>query len=207
MTEGFLLGISTGSFCLLYCFPVALPFLLSEDLSQRGTNLRLVLLFLLGRLLAYILVGSLLGVLAAQFLGLAPQFLTSTLLPWVFVVLGASMLATGVAQSFPHAPICRAIEKAYPPSGGALWLGLLTGVNLCPPFLAAAARVLAHPGAVYGSIYFLFFYLGTAVYFLPLLGFSWLQKHLPSVRMVARLTLMIMGGYFLVILGLVPLIL
>jgi len=51
--QGFLLGLSTGVFCLGYCAPVLVPYVLAEARPQLGVNLGLVGQFLLGRLAAY----------------------------------------------------------------------------------------------------------------------------------------------------------
>jgi nitric oxide reductase large subunit len=43
---------------------------------------------------------------------------------------------------------------------------------------------------------FLFFFLGTSVYFLPLLGVPLLGKKLEIPRLVARVVLVLLGLYF-----------
>ena len=48
--EAFLLGISTGTYCALYCAPVILPFLFSEEARDGRKNGLHIALFMLGRL-------------------------------------------------------------------------------------------------------------------------------------------------------------
>ena len=43
--EGFLLGLSSGTFCIIHCAPVAIPFLFSEN-GEWKDNSRNVLLFI-----------------------------------------------------------------------------------------------------------------------------------------------------------------
>jgi nitric oxide reductase large subunit len=50
--------------------------------------------------------------------------------------------------------------------------------------------------------YFAMFFLGTSVYFLPLLGVHLFKDRLETVRMVARLALVLLGAYFLLFQGL-----
>ena len=88
----------------------------------------------------------------------------------VYFFLGAFMILAFFIQSRPHSPICRAIRQRYGSRQSALVFGFLTGVNFCPPFLAAASRVLGGGNAFTGTVYFLFFYIGTSVFLLPLLG-------------------------------------
>jgi sulfite exporter TauE/SafE len=206
LLEGFLLGLSTGTYCAAACFPVAVPFVLAEDAGGAAGNARRVGLFLLGRLAAYVLFGFMVGAAGRWAAGASGPGLAPAALAWAYVVLGLLMIVSGAAISFPGLKICALYRRAFKPGGSALVFGFLTGLNVCPPFLAAGARVFGQAGGLGGALYFLAFCAGTAIYFLPLLGAAWLQKYLESIRLIGRAAMMFVGAYFLVVLGILGLI-
>lgn len=57
------LGFSSGIFCLGYCYPVLAPIMLSREQGLFKKTAISLALFLLGRLTAYIIFGSLVGLL------------------------------------------------------------------------------------------------------------------------------------------------
>ncbi len=74
-------------------------------------------------------------------------------------------------------------------------LGFLTGVNLCPPFLAAtvrAAQLRSLPAAV---AFFAAFFAGTSVWFLPFLTVG-AARHIPGSRVVAQTAMAIVAVYY-----------
>lgn len=205
LSEAFGLGLSTGAYCAAACFPVALPFIFSETLSGPVANARLVGIFLLGRLVAYALVGYLLGSLGQLAGELAPDGLAH-LAPWTYLVLGMLMMGSGLQLRLPRWTFCSWLTHVWHPGGGAFWYGLLTGVNPCPPFLAAAARVFGHGHGLGGAAYFIVFFLGTTLVFLPLLGAAWLQRREPALQAAARVALVGVGAYFALVLGVLKLL-
>ena len=76
-------------------------------------------------------------------------------------------------------------------------LGFLTGVNVCPPFLASLSYVFNLRSAFSGILYFLGFFSGTSLYIVPatLLGFF---THKPILQKIARLSGVLVGIYFLI---------
>jgi sulfite exporter TauE/SafE len=205
MGDGFLLGLATGSYCAAACLPVAVPFLFSEPLTGPAQNARLVVLFLLGRLLAYVAFGFGVGLIG----GFAARSGSAVLPVWlpgaVNAFLGLIMLLSGLFQQFPRWKFCGWFGAVYSPRRGALVYGLLTGLNVCPPFVTAAARVFGQGGAWQGALYFLLFFAGTSLYFLPLLGVSFLQKRELALQGIGRWALILMGAYFLLVPGLLRL--
>ncbi len=205
MAEGFLLGLSTGTFCAAHCLPIALPFIFSEDIKNAGRNARLVGLFFLGRFLAYLIVGFLLGVVSVYTMPQLDPLLQKRAAALVYCILGIIMLSSGLMYNFPGLKFCHIYRKIYRPGRGAMVYGLLIGFSPCPPFIAAASRVLEKGGIWSGVLYFIFFFAGTSIYFLPLLGAWFFQKHMDSIKIIARLTMIFLGAYFLVFLGILGL--
>ncbi len=199
--EAILLGLSTGTFCVMYCAPVALPFLFSEEMDAKK-NARYVILFMLGRLAGYLAVGAVLGLIGAYAVKYLDPQIQRRAGAAAFILIGLMMIASGVLYHFPGLRICSLIKKTYRPRGAALFYGLFTALNLCPPFFAAAARVFGgSSGVLQGASYFLFFFIGTSVFFLPLFAIFRIRKHMEKIRTVARLTLILLGIYFTLIQG------
>lgn len=185
--EGFLIGLSMGVFCLGWCLPAFLPYLLSEkrDLKQ---SFKILGKFLGGRFIAYLMVGALMG-----FLGEEIQS------PWVFqisfwalLILGIFLIFYGLGKlGFPFAS-CRLFQKIKVP-----WvLGFLLGFNLCPPFVAALLYAFSLQSQLSSILFFLAFFLGTSVYlvFPAFLGFLSLRQVLQKI---SRLACILSGGWFL----------
>lgn len=202
MIEALLLGLSTGPSCMLFCGPVAVPLFMSHMKEGKAMSLDL-LRFMTGRLIGYLTAGLILGfsgTLLMSFLPLRTQnrfILVSTILA------GILMLLRALSLNKEHKGECSSIDRWLPETRGFLLAGLATGLNLCPPFLAMAARVLEGP--LKGMISFFFFFLGTSVYMLGILLFPLLRKHKESLRSIGRITLLMMGLYFIIFLGILDL--
>jgi sulfite exporter TauE/SafE len=199
--EGLLLGLSTGSFCAISCAPVAIPFIFSEKIDGWRQNAGLVGMMLLGRLAAYLGVGFLVGALGGYAVRYLDPEIQRRLLAVSNALIGGLMIAAGLMHNFPGLKFCRKFQKVYRPGWGSWLYGFFTGLNICPPFFMAASRVFGTGNGLAGMVYFGMFFLGTSVYFLPLLGVHLFKDRLPTVRMVARLALILLGAYFLLFQG------
>ncbi len=199
--EGLLLGLSTGSFCAISCAPVAIPFIFSEKIDGWKQNAGLVGMMMLGRLVAYIGVGFLIGAMGGYAVRYLDPEIQRRLLAVSNTLVGALMISAGLMHNFPGLKFCRKFASLYRPGWGSLLYGLFTGLNICPPFFMAASRVFGKGGAWSGMLYFAMFFLGTSVYFLPLLGVHLFKERLQTVRLVSRLILILLGAYFFLIQG------
>jgi len=97
--NGFLLGFSTGAFCLGSCLPILLPFILVEKKAHFYKNLLIVLKFSGGRLVASLMVGFIVGYLGKK---LAP----GTYHPFmavIMVLLSLLLICYGLVRTFPRA--------------------------------------------------------------------------------------------------------
>jgi sulfite exporter TauE/SafE len=208
--EAFVLGLSSGTYCATACAPVALPFLSSRPGAEKPfkKNALLVALFLGGRLAGYIAVGAALGLIGAYALSYVDPAFSRTLSRIAFAAAGALMIAAGLAESLLKARVCTLLRKVWRPGMGAFTFGLLTGASVCPPFFTAAARVFAGSAsgglaaALGGAGYFLFFFLGTSVWILPLLALPALLGKSQVPRFIARSAMVMIGVYFLLVVGL-----
>ena len=200
LTEALALGFASGPVCLAACGPVLLPWLAAEPRALAATG-RLLGVFLGGRLAGYLAFA-----VAAWAAGAAlPADAGTRSLIFGLANLGVATLL-GVSAAFPQR-VCAAertsadgrlcqIEPAnrfHPPA--ALTLGFLTGLNLCPPFVAAAVRAAETRNLAAACAFFLVFFVGTSVWFLPSLAVSSLRRF-EAVPLLARMTMGVLALYY-----------
>jgi sulfite exporter TauE/SafE len=188
VVEAILLGFASGPVCLGSCGPVLLPWLAAERSGIRGTA-RVLSIFLGGRLAGY------LGfAVMAWAVGLAlPVEQTSRTLIFGLANLGlAVVLVLHVWLPRRKRP---AEQKLYQIGARPLFLGLFTGLSLCPPFVAAGVRAAESRSLAASILFFLLFFLGTSVWFVPALAVSALRRMEP-VAAVARITMLVLALYY-----------
>jgi len=132
--EGILLGLSTGTVCIAYCGPILIPYLLAERNSLKKSII-LVLYFLSGRFIAYVITGLIVGIIGLfifknpifnqLFVGISYIILSGLLIFYAFyrfksVCLGHNTLNTNKKRAFRW-------QILVPVFGG-----LVSGINLCP---------------------------------------------------------------------------
>ncbi|MDD3169077.1 MAG: sulfite exporter TauE/SafE family protein [Eubacteriales bacterium] len=185
--DGLYLGLANGIQCLSYCAPVLVIYLLGEGKRPLKNMLRL-LAFLSGRLSGYLLFGIL-------------AYCTKLILSGErqsMIIFGSSYAVVSIMMIIyafrgTHAPCpMNAINRIIPPAAlkspllFPVALGFLTGINLCPPFLLALTEI-ADSGTISQSlIFFLLFFAGTSVYFIPL-SFLGFLRSVDGVKTVAKM--------------------
>lgn len=190
--EAFLLGVSSGPLCFAYCTPVLLPFVAAQEKYKLSRTSILLGMFLLGRLTGYIAVGLVTGIVGKAVF----EYGKGSLAAVVTILTGITLLVFGFLKNFREAKLCRRWSNSNSSTVWALTLGILTGLNICPPFLAAAAGSVTL-GTIQGSLfYFTAFFIGTALYILPVIIFGPLSKIEP-VRNIAKICLILVGLWFL----------
>ncbi len=168
IVEGWLLGLSTGPYCLGACAPFLVPYLFAEGRKGWAANARLLGEFLLGRCVAYLAFGLVVGWVGEA---LAPH-LTQRLASIALAVTATLMLVYAVSRQWPMWRACLGAQEGFRRLRMPFILGLLVGINICPPFVAGIMR-LWQLGAWSSSVaFFLSFFVGTSLYLLPLLGAS-----------------------------------
>jgi len=174
--NGLLLGLSMGIFCLAYCGPIFLPQILAQKEKFKGWGV--FIKFNLGRLLAYAIFGALFGFLGAEFHEL--YFLNFA--DWLIIFLSCLLILYGLGLSLPKLKLCALIKKVQFPFVS----GFLVGINICPPFLLALTYNFKIGGILNGIIFFIMFFIGTTLYFIPLAFFGFFQKT-DWIRKAARI--------------------
>jgi sulfite exporter TauE/SafE len=77
----------------------------------------------------------------------------------------------------------------------AFLVGFLTGVNICPPFLASLTYVFNLKDVFASLLFFLMFFLGTSVYIIPA-AFLGIFTKAKFLQKLAQLSGVIVGLYF-----------
>jgi sulfite exporter TauE/SafE len=198
MLQGLILGLSNGTACLASCAPVMLPYILGGGKSIRN-NLSDLLFFLSGRMSGYISFGIL-----AWFTGrllLHDPVIRSRFLGISFLALGVMLIVnnlTGNRRTCRLKNTANGLTKILSPDA---WyypfiFGLLTGINVCPPFLLVFTDAV-NSGSLLGSvIFFATFFIGTSIFFMPfpLIG---VLKNKVELKIVGELALYLIAGYYL----------
>ena len=195
--QGFLLGLANGTTCLAFCAPVLVPFLLEEGKNVRQ-NLVALLKFLGGRLGGYMLFGLLAW--ATGGLLLRATGYQSLVIGVAYMGLAVLLLVAVLRKKAPAPGACafagaRARLSRWPallPVG----MGFLAGLKICPPLLLAFTGA-ASTGTLVGSlVFFLTFFLGTSVYFIPL-SFLGAFTRVSALRIVGQFAAVIVALYYL----------
>ena len=200
VAEALALGFGSGPVCVAFCGPVLLPWLGAEP-RDLGTTGRLLAIFLGGRLSGYLAFA-----VVAWAAGLTiPLDLRTRALVFGLANFGLAALL-GFSAMFPRRRCAKAPEERHtrlyqigaadrfhPPA--ALSLGFLTGLNLCPLFVAAGVRAAATHSLPGGLAFFALFFAGTSVWFLPSLAVSALRRF-SAVPAVARMTMGALAIYY-----------
>ncbi len=196
LVQGFLLGLANGASCLVTCAPILLPYLIGEGGTVRRNALP-VLHFLGGRLAGYLIFGVFAWE-AGQWIRLSPR--GGLIFGAVYAALAIVLAVYGLS---PSAHACAAgslggrlaaVASRWPPLLPAL-MGLLTGLSLCPPFLAALAGATSQATLFSSLSFFLAFFIGTSFYVAPF-PFVGLIGRFQEFRITAKLAAGLMGIYY-----------
>jgi hypothetical protein len=200
--ESFVLGLSTGGVCLAHCLPSAFPFLSAGNMTPGKYSGR-VLVFIAGRLMGYLIFGFMLGSMDYLTVGLVSSALFSYSLIVINILMGILLLTYGIVYQFPKLNLCGKITGHCTEHISTLVLGVLTGISLRPPLITAATNAYCTLSSLTGMIYFLFIFLGTTIYMLPLFGIPLFKKYRKQINIVSRFALIFSGVYYLFFKGVI----
>lgn len=166
--------------CLLFCSPAVILFLAAGKASRKRTFGELII-FLSGRLLAYLL----LGILAGGCGSLLKAFISSALLRSFNLIAALVVIMLGVCVFFlDQRRLCLSPFKKIPACGryGLFLLGFFIGISPCLPLITLLFEItIISRGALSGALYALSFGLGTFISsFLVMAGLAGLCTWLPA---------------------------
>ncbi|MCS7254274.1 MAG: sulfite exporter TauE/SafE family protein [Armatimonadota bacterium] len=198
MLQGFVLGISTGVYCVCGCIPALLPFIVAEGKSMKH-SFNMVMQYLAGRLVAYTLLGTLTLILGRQ---IASHSVGRVIVAIALVTLAAILMAHGLRVNFPQLCICnlklhtRILGVLSKASLSIPFLaGFAIGTNACPPILLALTYALTTEHILTSVAFLTLFFVGTAFFALPI-SLAWLAGKVPSLRGVAEAALLLSAIWF-----------
>ena len=190
--KALILGLSTGMFCLGYCMPVVLPLFFGKQNLPGNTVNYMLVRFLSGRMAAYLIFGA-----AAGFAGREiNQLIFRRISAGAMIVLAVLLIFNSVSQQKRGKKSCPAGKHTKKQEKMPFIMGMLTGLNVCPPFLLAASYVFRMGEVIKGMIFFSVFFVATSVYMLPLLFGRRLSGY-AQIRWIANLTGVVSGIIFL----------
>jgi hypothetical protein len=165
MAEAFILGLSSGSACLLTCGMVMFPYLMSGSAGVKRIALDLTL-FLFTRLLIYFIMATL-----AWYFGQAlfSNPVVRNIVPGILYIVFAVMLVW-FSISKNRKPECPAkiVETINNRRLVPIFLGIVNSVGFCPALLIILTNGSTQLSVIQSYMVFLAFFLGSSVWFLPL---------------------------------------
>jgi len=169
--EALLLGLSTGTSCLIFCGPIIVPYLLGEGISVKRSLVD-IFIFLGSRFIVYILLGLLAALIGQTFFrtGLYREIITGS----AYIFLSVTLI---IYAFFRIKPLCMLKNLHESPANQAdrrtlivpLVGGLVTGLSLCPSLLLAFTGAATKETIWQSVAFFMFFCIGTSIYFIPLI--------------------------------------
>jgi len=199
--EALALGLASGPACIASCGPVLIPSLLSERAGLKP-HARYLSVFLGARLAVYLLfavVAWKIGALISP-----PPGARVLLMGAVDLLLAGVLLWYAWSARSICGPSCASVklvqigEKKNRRSAGPAVLGLLTGLSLCPPFVAAGVRAAELGSATLAVLFFFCFFVGTTVWFLPFITMGCIARN-EAVLTVARMAMALIAFYYLLL--------
>ena len=175
---GFGFGLSGP--CILVCAPALIAYVAGRQATKRQA-LSDILIFLSGRLLAYLVLGFLAGLSGV----VLRRFLSLSLIPWIKALGGLIIILLGIDVWLGREPFAWLHKcRANPIFGFSCFFGLgfIRGIFPCAPLLAFLFEVaLISQTAMNGLSYVLFFGLGTFISgFIVIGGLSGIFTWLPA---------------------------
>ena len=199
--EALVLGLATGPVCLASCGPVVLPWMLVQSQGVRAHG-RQLSVFLAARLAGYLVFAAVAWYVGTTIPRAIPQSWAGR--SWIFggteLLLAVALVVYAVGWPRRRCTVQASSSGELVQIGerrsGAVALGFLTGINLCPPFLVAGVRAAQQASLLAALVFFVFFFVGTAVWFLPFLSLG-LVRRAPAVVTVARMVAVLLACWYL----------
>jgi len=196
--EALVLGLASGPACMASCGPVVVPSLLAERAGLRR-NTRYLSTFLGARFLGYLAFAAVAWELGA--LVSLPPGPRMILIGVIHVLLAGVLLWYAYSAGHACAQSCSGSElvsigvTGKRGVSGAAALGFLTGLSLCPPFVAAGVRAAELGSVAAALLFFAVFFVGTSIWFVPFVGLGCVARN-EAVTTVARMAMVLIALYY-----------
>lgn len=189
IAEGALLGLATGPLCLASCGPVYATYLMQKNRTTLQSCVTLLQISA-GRFVTYLIFGCAAGALGTKIALLERDWFTAAAYVLFSVILVISAQRTKKCDEGCHVTgWTRFTEIPF-------ILGMATGISFCPSFLLAVTKAVDHGGMFAGALLFGAFFIGTAIYFIPIVLFGIIGKSY-RLRMIARISSCVVALWFI----------
>jgi sulfite exporter TauE/SafE len=157
--EGILLGLLTSINCTVFCLPVLFGMSINSGKLGLSVN-KTVFLFLTGKLIVYLFIGYLSGMIGeAIFKSGYVRLLCYITISILLFILGINGLRN---KKIASCVIRNKIIKTANP----FIIGILLGLSPCPPLFAAITRAVSFQNWVDSLIYFFGFFISSSIFLL-----------------------------------------
>ena len=165
MTESFILGISSGSACLVTCGLVMFPYLMSYSSGVKRIVYE-ISIFLLVRLLVYFILATIAWHFGQLFLSTS---IMHNIIPGVLYILFAIMLIWYSADKY-RKPVCPAelVNTVRNKHLVPIILGIVNSLGFCPALFLILTKSATQSTLCQSYISFIAFFVGSSLWFLPL---------------------------------------
>lgn len=165
MADSFILGLSSGTACLVTCGMIMFPYLMAGSAGIKKIALDLSV-FLLTRLLVYFILAT-----AAWYFGQAifSSAIVRNYLPGILYVAFAAMLiwysiGKNRKKECPAAIVTTVENRRLVP----VMLGIVNSIGFCPALLIIITKGATESTLIQSYLAFLAFFAGSSLWFLPL---------------------------------------
>mgnify|MGYP001313562081 CR=1 FL=1 len=164
MTDSFILGLSSGSACMVTCGMVMFPYLMAGSAGVKRMAIDLSI-FLLTRLVIYFILATL-----AWYFGQAlfSNKVVRNIVPGILYMLFAVMLVwysiSNLNQEWP----AKIVKTVYNHRLVPVFLGIVNSLGFCPALFIILTKGATQESLIQSYIAFLAFFIGSSIWFLPL---------------------------------------
>jgi hypothetical protein len=165
MTEAFILGLSSGSACLLTCGMVMFPYLMAGSAGVKRIAID-ISLFLFTRIVIYFILAT-----SAWYFGQAifSNPVVRNIVPGILYIVFSVMLvwysiSKNRSQDCPAKIVKTVNNHRLVP----IVLGIVNSLGFCPAMLIILTKGATQNTLIQSYIAFLAFFIGTSLWFLPL---------------------------------------
>jgi|WetSurMetagenome_2_1015567.scaffolds.fasta_scaffold57775_2 sulfite exporter TauE/SafE len=155
-----------GTACLLTCGPIYAAYLIQQGGKGYRLALRSMLGIFIGRFIGYSIFGSLAGLIGAKV-----AICNRPIMMAIAYLLSAAFLVVACISTRHDEGRC-SLPRLMRLTRQPVLLGLVTGINYCPPFLVAFTKAIISGGVFRGTMFFVSFFFGTSTLMMPLFMFG-----------------------------------
>lgn len=190
--EGVTLGLSAGVYCAGACLVFFMPYLLIESRQKVFENFKNILLFMLGRFIAYIGFALIMGSLGTTHRDIFTVKFSHVSL----IAASLLMFVYALTNNFADSKLCSSFLYRFRLMRIPFFLGLFSGLSPCLPFVVGVTRLWTLDSILKGVVLFAAFFLGTSVYMIPLIFVAYLNR-MERVKQIGLIVALLSSLWFL----------